>query len=149
MKNLPVEHLIKILNYMRDERKHFQQMQDDGEDVSNHIHFSVQAVGGLAGRPWRRSDGDSRRDVGGMVDQSRRLNRPAIPRGDGVRRRRMTKAQDDTIALACWDCCAIYASPKNEPQCPNCGWVPKKLVLTKGDVWADPAAVIVGVPLAD
>jgi hypothetical protein len=61
---------------------------------------------------------------------------------------KMDKVQDDMISLACWDCCAIYASPKNEPKCPNCGWVPKKLVPTKGDVWADPATVIVGVPYA-
>jgi hypothetical protein len=44
----------------------------------------------------------------------------------------------ETIKLACWDCNAVYLSPKDKPQCPNCGWMPQKpLVLTKGDVWAD------------
>jgi hypothetical protein len=47
----------------------------------------------------------------------------------------MTEVQDDTIRLACWDCCAIYASPKNHPQCPNCGWIPERLVLTRGGEW--------------
>jgi hypothetical protein len=54
MKNLPVEHIIKILNYMRDEQKHFQQMQDDGMDVSN------QAVG-----DWLEGHGV---DLTGTVD---------------------------------------------------------------------------------
>jgi hypothetical protein len=58
----------------------------------------------------------------------------------------MTEAQDDTIRLACWDCNAIYASPKDSPQCPNCGWKPQRLVLMRNGVWADPATVIVGVP---
>jgi hypothetical protein len=33
-------------------------------------------------------------------------------------------ADNNTIRLACWECNAIYASPRDEPQCPNCGWRP-------------------------
>jgi hypothetical protein len=49
----------------------------------------------------------------------------------------------ETISLACWECCAIYASPKDKPRCPNCGWTPtKRLVLTSDGVLADPDAVV-------
>jgi len=48
------------------------------------------------------------------------------------------------IRLACWDCNAIYASPKDKLQCPNCGWEPTRLVHTADSCWADPAAVVIG-----
>jgi hypothetical protein len=52
----------------------------------------------------------------------------------------------ETIKLACWECNAIYGADKAAPKCPNCGWVPDRLVLTRDDVWADPKTVVVGVP---
>ena len=57
--------------------------------------------------------------------------------------------QGETIKLNCWDCNAVYASPKDHPRCPNCGWVPEKLVQIRDGSWADPATVIVGVPYDD
>jgi hypothetical protein len=49
-----------------------------------------------------------------------------------------------TIRLACWDCFAVYASPQDEPCCPNCGWRPTSLVQTADGSWADPTSVILG-----
>jgi hypothetical protein len=58
---VPVKSLIKIVDYMaRDEWRHFQEMQDAGEDTSDHIHHSVQAVG-----EWLESQGV---DVRGAID---------------------------------------------------------------------------------
>jgi hypothetical protein len=54
------------------------------------------------------------------------------------------EANDETIRLACWDCCAVYASPKHDPRCPNCGWRPQELVLTSDGVWANPDTVVIG-----
>jgi hypothetical protein len=52
----------------------------------------------------------------------------------------------EMIGLCCWDCCAIYATPKDHPRCPNCGWKPERLVRVRDGTWADPAHVVVGVP---
>jgi hypothetical protein len=53
--------------------------------------------------------------------------------------------EQETIRLFCWECSAVYGSPKEKPQCPNCGWVPERqLVQLYDGAWADPACVIVG-----
>jgi hypothetical protein len=43
--NIPFEAIVELVEYLEhDERRHFEDMQHDGEDVSGHIHLSVRAV---------------------------------------------------------------------------------------------------------
>jgi hypothetical protein len=55
--NIPFEAIVKLVEYMEhDERKHCEDMQHDGEDVSDHIYLSVRAVTdwlAVQGITWR------------------------------------------------------------------------------------------------
>jgi argininosuccinate lyase len=43
--NIPFEAITKLVGYLEhDERKHFEDMRDDGEDTNGHIYHSVKAV---------------------------------------------------------------------------------------------------------
>jgi hypothetical protein len=43
--NIPFEAIVKLVEYMEhDEREHCEDMQHNGEDVSNHIYLSIRAV---------------------------------------------------------------------------------------------------------
>jgi hypothetical protein len=58
MSNPPVDAIVKIVEYMEhDERKHFRSMEEDGEDTSGHIFYSVQAVA-----DWLAANGVAWRD---------------------------------------------------------------------------------------
>jgi hypothetical protein len=43
--NIPFEAIVKLVEYMEhDEREHCEDMQHDGEDVSDHIYLSIRVV---------------------------------------------------------------------------------------------------------
>jgi hypothetical protein len=43
--NIPFQAIVKLVEYLEhDERKHFNDMQDDGEDTAGHIYHSVKVV---------------------------------------------------------------------------------------------------------
>jgi hypothetical protein len=69
---LPLTAIVTIVEYLRDEREHFEQMQCDGEDITDppHIYLSIKAVTDWLDSLWIIPQSDGTFDVVHIEDMA-------------------------------------------------------------------------------
>jgi hypothetical protein len=82
--DLPISAIVALVEYIEhDEREHFEEMQSDGSDTSNHIYNSVKAVA-----LWLDGQGINRWGMGCMIEHLD--NTDARPNPAHSKRRKVT-----------------------------------------------------------